>query len=118
MARATPVIRDTKLYHYDEHEQQEFVICDIVEDWTHWQTFLERESEAVFRFSPAVGTGYSVRKELRPHFGRPDDLRPLWYAHKRLAGRLHRRYIGKSENCTYEKLKAVALEFSREKHTV
>ena len=71
------------------------------------------DQETSFNFTGPGGASCTVIKELRPHYNNPDDLRPIWYAHRRLDGKLRRRYIGKPENVTFEQLKAVAFELSQ-----
>ncbi len=113
MARKTPVVYDTRLTWFDPDRQHDVGLCDIVKDWSIWQEFLETES--VFRYVGIDGTNCSFRKEVRPHFGNKDDWRPVWYGHKRMDNKLRRQYVGKSENCTREKLKSVAFELSQRK---
>ncbi len=102
MAKKTPVISNTKLSWYDPYEDMIVQWCDIVSDWQTWQDALEQEK--VFRFVGPDGASCSIRKELRPHFG-TDELRPIWYAHKRINGKLHKKYLGKNSSVTYQKLR-------------
>jgi len=105
MARKTPIIRDTELFFYDENravDEVDVFLCDIVKDWGTWQERLEAES--VFRFIGPDGASCSIRKELRPHFGTA-ELRPVWYAHKRIKGKLYKKYLGKNDSVDYQKLR-------------
>ena len=106
MAKKTPRVDDTKLTWFDEYTEQQVYVCDIISDWQVWLDWLDREKS--FRFVAADGTNCSVIKEYRKFFGGPK--KPVWYAHKRLGGKLKRRYIGVSENCTYKTLKAIAFD--------
>ncbi len=111
MARKTPVVREGNLYHFDEYQEEEHLILNIVEDWIHWIEFLSREKS--IRFVGSDQASISVIKEMRSHFGDREKKRPVWYAHKRIGGVLRRRYIGKSENMTHEKLTEVATALNR-----
>ena len=80
-----------------------------------WQEFLNDKTTKSFRFITIDGASCTVIKELRPHFRNKEDLRPVWYAHKRLRGKQHRKYLGKSEKVTYSRLAAVVVELVRGK---
>lgn len=103
MAKKTPTIRDTKLFWFDSDENKDVFACDIVEDWQTWQGWLDREK--VFRFHSPDGLSCSLRKVGRAHFGDRENKRMVWYAHKRIAGKLYRKYLGKNENVDYQKLR-------------
>lgn len=112
MAKKTPTVKETSLVKYDPEADRVDYICDIVSDWQVWQAWLNDPENKSVRFVAADGTSCTLIKEYRKHFG--GEERPLWIAHKRL-GQLRTKYVGKSANCDYERLKAVAFELSQRK---
>ena len=112
MARKTPIVKDSILTLWDFETDQSILELDISDpnEWEYWQQFLNDDLTKSFRFIAENGASYTAIKELRPHFNNKDDLRPIWYAHKRLAGKHRRKYLGKSERVTYSRLKAVVRE--------
>ena len=115
MTRRTPTVRDKIFTLWDYEVNQPIIEFDITDpsEWLYWQSFLDDATTKSFRFIGPEGTSCSVIKELRPQFGDKSKLKPTWYAHRRLGGKLHRCYLGKSENLTYSKLKQVAFELSQ-----
>ena len=110
MARKTPLIEDTRLTARDEKTGQVIYSFDISKpgDQKYWQGFLENEKSFryVWRNKQGFKFSFSARKELRP-----DGW--YWYAHKYVANKLRRRYIGKNDNLTPEKLREIALKISQ-----
>jgi hypothetical protein len=49
-----------------------------------------------------VNMGYTLRKEVR-------SGKPTWYAYRRSSGKLHKRYVGGSENITLQKIRDIAI---------
>ena len=115
MARKTPTVKDKIFTLWDYEADRPIMEFDITnpDEWSYWQKFLDDVNTKSFRFIGPDGTSCTVIKELRPQFGDKDNLKPTWYAHKRLGGELKKKYIGKSENVTYAKLKAIAFELSQ-----
>ena len=113
MAKKTTHVYDTELVLWD-HELdrliQRYDISDPAE-WQYWQAFLESETTKSFRYVGSDGTSCSVIKENRPMFG--GEKKPVWIAHKRLDGKLRRKYLGVSENLTTKKLKQAAFQLSQ-----
>ncbi len=110
MAKKTPTIRNKilTLWDYDlDNLIMEFDIS-LSSEWAYWQEFLNSETTKSFRFIGPDGTSCSVVKEKRRGRGKR-----FWYAHKRLDGKLRRKYLGLSENLTYRKLEAVAFKLSQ-----
>jgi len=106
MAKKTPTLREKAITFYQEDGQ--IALRDITTPRDH-RAFVEIVATyKSFRFVAADGSSCSVVQELRPSFGNKAKLRPVWYAHKRLGGKLKRKYIGRAENLTHQKLKAVA----------
>ena len=110
MAKRTPTVEETVLTGWDEYKDERFKILDIVEDWELWQDWLNSEVVKVFRYVGNDGTSCTMMQEMRRQFGDNRKMKPTWYAHKRLGGKLKRRYLGKPENLSYEKLKQVTFE--------
>lgn len=111
MAKNTPTLKEKSIVFVQEDGR--IVIEDITKTRDH-RAFLEiLNTYKSFRFVAKDGTSCTVIKEMRPQFGDKENLKPIWYAHKRLAGKLKRKYIGKPENLTYKKLKEVAFALSQ-----
>ncbi len=107
MAKKTPTVKNETLIFWD-YDAGQFVKRFNITEWVNWQKFLKDETTKSFRFIGPDGTSCSVVKESRRGRGKK-----FWYAHKRLDGKLKRKYLGLSENVTYRKLKAVAFELSQ-----
>ena len=113
MAKKTPTLREKRIIFWDEDTGNKIVELDITNARDH-QTFVEiLQTYKSFRFITENGFRCTVVKEMRPSFGDKENKKPVWYAHKRQNNKLRRKYIGKAENVTYQKLKAVALELER-----
>lgn len=67
-------------------------------DWWLW---LDEEATTTFRFANTAGS-FTARRELK-RGGR------YWYAYRRQQGKLHKAYLGKSEELTLERLKTIAV---------
>ena len=65
-----------------------------------WYTWLANEQNKSFSFRNDLGT-FSARCE-RQHKGW------YWYAYRRSEGKLHKVYLGRTEELTLERLKAAA----------
>ncbi len=105
MAKMTPQIRDKQVFCYLE----KVPVCTV--DSTAWFVWLE--TETAFRYFSTQrrnlfhGHGplfapVSFRKERRRQGW-------LWYAYRRVHGVLHKRYVGKSDGLTAEKLEETAV---------
>ena len=112
MAKDTPVLKDkTIFFHQDDGGSVN--VYDMTKPRQH-QLFLEVvDTYKAFRFVAADGSSCTVVREKRAHYRNKNDMRVVWYAHKRIGGKLKRKYIGKTKNLTYEKLKTVAFELSQ-----
>lgn len=75
-------------------------------EWWDWVNSSQAES---FRFECDFGVkGYRARKEeIKSRSG------SFWYAYKRVDGKLRKRYLGKSEELTLEKLESVAYDLAK-----
>ena len=110
MAKKTPTLRGTKLYWYDGDAERENFICDMVKDRDRWLKFLENEK--AFRYIAVDGTSCTAIKEKRRAFG-SEKIIIVRLAHRRLGGKLQRRYLGQAENITQAKLKLAAFALSQ-----
>jgi chromosome segregation ATPase len=73
-----------------------------------WWDWIESEKAKSFRFECDHGVkSYTARKE------RVKDLE-VWYAYKSVGGKLRKRYIGKSDQLTQERLEIVAYDLEKE----
>jgi len=111
MAKKTPTLKEKSIIFWQEDGTIE--LQDITNPIDHRAFLSILETYKSFRFVAGDGTSCTVIKEMRPQFGDKENLKPIWYAHKRLAGKLKRKYIGKAENLTYKKLKDAAFELSQ-----
>lgn len=75
-------------------------------DWWSWVSSSKAES---FRFECDFGVkGYRARREeIKSRSGR------FWYAYKRVEGKLRKRYLGKSEELTLERLERIAYDLAK-----
>lgn len=78
---------------------------------TGWFNWLDDPRHRSFRFEGASGAECSVIKERRR--GRSGQEFDYWYAHRHVMGKLHRVYLGKSENLTLTTLEAAAGKLSQ-----
>src|SRR2546421_12159838 len=99
MARITPVVQGELLrWSVDGHEQQ------LAVGTPAWYSWLEKAS--LFAFVAESGT-FTARKEPKPHGA------TYWRAYRKQGGRLHRAYLGKSEQLTLERLNTIAALLAR-----
>jgi len=96
MARTTPLVRFDTLV-YQENRQNRLLKVETPE-WYAWLTTV-----STFAFSSNSGT-FTARKE------QVGNLRGGWYwkAYRKRGGKLHRAYLGKSEELTLARLNEVA----------
>src|SRR4028118_40044 len=75
-------------------------------EWWSWVTSNQAGS---FRFECDFGVkGYRARKEeIKSRSG------SFWYAYKRVDGTLRKRYLGKSDELTLERLESVAYDLAK-----
>lgn len=63
-------------------------------DWLNWLT-----QHSSFRYEPqSAHPGFTVRVEKSGY----------WYGYRKVAGRLHKKYIGKTQELTIERLEEIA----------
>lgn len=76
------------------------------QEWWAWVNSDEAES---FRFECDFGVkGYRARKEeIKTRSG------SFWYAYKRVEGKLRKRYLGKSNELSLERLESVAYDLAK-----
>jgi LuxR family transcriptional regulator, maltose regulon positive regulatory protein len=96
MASRTPIIQDTVLT-YQQNEQ----VMRLMVDTSEWYRWLSGAS--IFAFRDEQGT-FTARKE------RAGNKRggEYWKAYRRSNGKLHRAYLGKSEELTLTRLQEAA----------
>src|ERR1044071_2886055 len=94
MARTTPRVHNETLTWQSGAQ----VHCLTVET-ASWYTWLEQAS--TFAFEGPTGT-FTARKEHMQRGG------AYWKAYRKRAGKLHRAYLGKSNEITLERLQEVA----------
>lgn len=77
------------------------------QEWWAWVNSDEAES---FRFECDFGVkGYRARKEeIKARSG------SFWYAYKRVEGKLRKRYLGKSNELSLERLESVAYDLAKQ----
>ena len=115
MAEKTPTVRGKILTLWDYEADRLIMELDITRssDWPNWQDWLDSRTTKSFRYIGDDDTvTCTVVKEKRAGYkGR--SVKWFWYAHRRLGGQLRRKYLGLSENVTYNRLKEVALELEQ-----
>src|SRR6266487_1603049 len=92
-----PVVSENCLLLLDEGEGQPTSILIESEAWYHW---LATENNRSFTFRHAMGA-FTVRRERKRHSW-------YWYAYHKHNGKLHKAYLGKSEEMTLQRLNCVA----------
>src|SRR5215471_6880927 len=100
MARSIPTVREGSLQQHIEEGTSTDTISIGTPAWYSW---LEQHHSFTFE---TPRTTFTARKEQRPG-GR------YWYAYRRIRGKLHSFYLGKSEDLTLEHLNATAEVFER-----
>ena len=100
MARSIPKVREDSLQQQSTEETSTDTISVGTLEWYSW---LEQHNSFTFE-TPRMT--FTARKEQRPG-GR------YWYAYRRMQGKLHSFYLGKSAELTLERLNATAAVFER-----
>src|SRR5258708_10655981 len=100
MVQTTPIVRGDTLSYQQEGQEQTLVVGSAA-----WHAWLPMAN--AFAFRSDSGT-FQVRKE------RAGNKRGGWYwrAYYKRHGKLHRAYLGKSEELTLERLNTVAATFA------
>lgn len=70
-------------------------------DTPEWREWLDNNT--TFYFELPEG-GYTLRKERKQRGG------DYWHAYKQAGGHLRKKYVGKAERLTFERLQAIGLE--------
>ncbi len=92
-----PVVSENYLLLLDEGKGQLASILIESEDWYQW---LATENNRSFAFRHSLGA-FTVRRERKRHSW-------YWYAYHKRNGKLHKAYLGKSEEMTLQRLNCVA----------
>jgi predicted ATPase/DNA-binding CsgD family transcriptional regulator len=100
MARGIPKAHDGSL---EQHAAEGTSLDPITIGTAGWYSWLEQHRS--FRFEAGRMT-FTARKEQRPG-GR------YWYAYRRIQGKLHSAYLGKSEELTLARLNTIAEALER-----
>ncbi len=102
MSKPIPLVRDTLLV--DRREEHEQMLTVGTPEWYAWLA----QAEA-FAFTSLSGT-FTARKE------QAGNRRGSWYwkAYRKAGGKLSSAYLGKSENLTLERLRAIATKLAGE----
>src|SRR5689334_11924345 len=88
---------------YEIFSQTGSVLWTSVPDGSTWLTWLESISS--FAFYSRSGAHCTVRKETIQQRG------AYWYSYRSLQGRTTKRYLGRTDNISLERLEAVAESF-------
>jgi hypothetical protein len=100
MASSIPKVREGSLL---QHSEEDTTTDPISIGTVAWYSWLEQHHSFTFE---TPRTTFTARKEQRPG-GR------YWYAYRRIRGKLHSFYLGKSEELTLERLNAAKEVFER-----
>src|SRR5258708_17617031 len=96
MALTPPIILDDTLTYQQDNSTAQMMVGSA-----SWYAWLETASTFTFR---SVEGNFTARKE------RAGNRRgePYWRAYRKRGGKLHRAYLGKSEELTLERVRAIA----------
>ncbi len=102
-----PIVKDNILTVWDYELDRE--IESLTVDGPYWLDWLQENYSSSFRYETQALSFTAIRENRQG--------RQVWYAHRRLKGKLHRVYLGKFENVTAQKLaqtaqKLVQMSFS------
>lgn len=98
-----PKVQDGLLTWYDPYAERTNEVGKVgSEEWFDW---LAQPHNASFRYISKDKAAFTAMK----------NEKGLWIAHKRLGGKLRRKYLGKPANLTKKKLDAVAFELAQRK---
>jgi predicted ATPase/DNA-binding CsgD family transcriptional regulator len=92
-----PLVSGNNLFRLDEMGKQQVPIVVGSDAWYGWLADQQLQS---FSFQCQSGT-CTIRRERKRHGW-------YWYAYRKRAGKLHKAYLGKSEEVTLERLNVVA----------
>ena len=105
MARSIPKVREGFLLQHIEEDSSPDTISIGTAAWYRW---LEQHHSFTFETSSMT---FTARKEQRPGGW-------YWYAYRRIGGKLHSFYLGKSEELTIQRLNSTAEVFERAGETL
>src|SRR5437868_5179842 len=100
MTRSIPKVREGSLQQHNKEAPPTETIPIGTAAWYSW---LEQHSSFTFE---TPRTTFTARKEQRPGGW-------YWYAYRRSGGKLHSRYLGKSEELTLQRLDETAAALER-----
>jgi predicted ATPase/DNA-binding CsgD family transcriptional regulator len=100
MARSIPTVREGSL---QQHLEEGISTDTISVGTTAWYTWLEQHRSFTFE---TPRTTFTARKEQR-------TAGWYWYAYRRMGGKLHSFYLGKSADLTLQRLNEAAAAFER-----
>lgn len=98
-----PVVRDNILTIWDYELDRQ--IESLTVDGPDWFDWLQEEYSTSFRYETQSLSFTAIRENRQG--------RQVWYAHRRLKGKLHRVYLGKPENVTAQKLTKAAQKLAQ-----
>ena len=108
MTNSTPKIQDNLLHLTTTNHS----FCQV--DSTEWFAWLNTATR--FRYFPTcrlrINNHYS--RPMQPISVRKEQRRQgfLWYAYRRVNGKLNKRYVGKTDTLTSERLDEIATELN------
>lgn len=88
------LVKEDQLILWDHELNQLIETLRVGEPY--WLDWLEQALTKSFRYESVTGTFTAIKENRRG--------RSIWYAHRRVRGKLKRVYLGKSENLTVSKL--------------
>ena len=106
MAKNTPQVRSNKLYILDQTKLEPLCCLDSPE-WFAWLAtavsfrYFANGSIRINQYYARPMAPISVRKEKRRRGY-------LWYAYRRIGGKLYKRYVGRSADLTLPRLETIA----------
>ena len=99
------------VWDYERDQLLDQFPIDHVQHWAYWQTFLVQEKS--FRYRCEVGSFTAVKEIRKGSKKKPRPEREVWYAHKRINTKLHRKYLGYADSLTTATLWQAAFNLSQ-----
>lgn len=113
MARKTPTITNNLYEFFDEHEGKITQTLDIEVYPDNWvQHYIKHISSLrVIYTDPKTGFTFkcSFYRKKHKYYKGPG----FWYAHKRVKGKMHRKYVGSDTNMTVDTLNQITREMAQ-----
>lgn len=120
--KKTPTITDGFFQYFDEHSGRVTKTLDVRQQPETWlaEVVVYLKSVRLIYTEPQTGFEYTCTfiRQKHPDYKKKDkaDKRVMgvWYGHKRVEGRLQKKYVGKNDNMTLARMHQVAQELCQQ----